>query len=126
MGFLEPAQVARRDVQLIEAVRDVRVVVEVADALSGTITFPDDSDVQSFAGDVARFESVGDVVEIDDCDALNAGNFIQVEVIGDDTAAELFGQCHNFLVADLDIQAARSINWNLFQAGGQRLPMMKC
>src|SRR5581483_5058581 len=30
--FLEPAGLSRRDVELVEAVRDVRVVVEVADA----------------------------------------------------------------------------------------------
>ena len=32
--LLEPAQLARRDVQLVEPVRDVRVVVEVAGAIA--------------------------------------------------------------------------------------------
>lgn len=77
---------------------DHSAIIEVSDTLAGSITFANDANVEAFAGDVAGFEGIGDVVEIDDGNSLDAGDFIEVEVIGDYAAAHLLGECHNFLV----------------------------
>lgn len=77
---------------------DHGAVIEVSDTLAGAITIPDDANIEAFAGDMAWLQGVRDVIKIDDRNALHAGNFVQVEIIGDDTAAHLFGERHNFLI----------------------------
>lgn len=71
---------------------DHSAVIEVSDTLAGAITIPDDANIEAFAGDIAWLQGVCDVIKIDDRNALHAGNFVEVEIIGDDTAAHLFGE----------------------------------
>src|SRR5262245_46398667 len=75
-----------------------RSVVEITDALPRGLSRLDDLDRQPLSGKVAGFERIGQVVEVDDINALDAGDLVEVEVVGDDAPAQLLGEFHEPLI----------------------------
>ena len=51
-----------------------------------------------FAGQKDRLERVGEVVQVDDADAVQLGHLVEVVVVGDDLALQVLGQQHQLLV----------------------------
>ena len=99
---------------------DHRAVVEVADPLARLLAALDQLDGQALARQDDRLHRVGQVVEVDDLDALEPGDLVQVVVVGDDLAAEVLGQdtrrwstsriageLGDLGVVDLDLDAGR-------------------
>ena len=66
---------------------DHRPVVEEADALAGLLALLDDPDVQLLAGQHGGLDRVGQRVDVHDPDALELGDAVEVEVVGQDHPA---------------------------------------
>ena len=79
---------------------DHRAVIEVADALSLFLAPFEELDRQALAGQDDRLHGVGQVVQVDDLDALQTGDLVEVVVVGDNLAAEMLGQ-HDQPLVDL-------------------------
>ena len=77
---------------------DHRAVVQVADALADLVARLDQPDRHGLAGQGHRLQGVGQLVEVDDLDALQLGDLVQVEVVGHHPGAERLGQDHQPLV----------------------------
>ena len=92
-----------------------RSVVQVGDTLTGFLSFLDDLDRHALSGQHNRLEGVGQLVDVQDFDALQFRNLVQVEIIGDDLGVQFFRQGHQFrvhtlqlrevVIADLDVHA---------------------
>ena len=65
---------------------DHRAVVEERDALAGLLALLDDLDPERFAGQERRLDRVRELVEVDDPDALELGDPVEVVVGGQDGA----------------------------------------
>ena len=61
---------------------DHRAVFQVADALADLVARLDDLHLQHLAGQGHRLQGVGQFVQVDDLDALQLGDLVQVEVVG--------------------------------------------
>ena len=62
------------------------------------LAFADDPNVKQFAGEITRLQRICHIVEIDRIDALNAGDFVEVEVVCDDSATHAFGESDQPLI----------------------------
>src|SRR5258708_17729153 len=71
---------------------DHGAVLEVGDALIDFLAFAKDEDAHAFAGEKCGANGVGEKINVEDADALNAGDFIEIEVVGDDFGAEALGK----------------------------------
>ena len=65
-----------------------RAVIEIADALARLVARLHDANDHRLAGQGHGLEGVGHLVEVDDVDALKLGDLVEVEVVGDDAAAD--------------------------------------
>ena len=63
-----------------------RAVVEVGDALVVFLAFLEDEHVHDLARQHDRLERVGQLVDVQDLDAAELGDLVQIEVVGDDLA----------------------------------------
>jgi hypothetical protein len=77
---------------------DHGAVLEVTDALGGAFAVFDDADFHGFAGKGDGLERFGDGVDVDDADAAEAGDFVEVVVVGDDATALLLGEEDELLI----------------------------
>ena len=77
---------------------DHGAILKVADALGGAFAGLDDADFHGFSGEDDGFDGVSDGVDVDDGDAAEAGDFVEVEIVGDDAAVFLLGEGDEFLV----------------------------
>ena len=71
---------------------DHRAVVQVADSLALLFAALEQLDRQALAGQDDRLHGVGQVVQVDDLNALEPGDLVEVVVVGDDLAAQVFRQ----------------------------------
>src|SRR5262245_14057980 len=63
---------------------DHGAILEVRDALIHLFAFAQDEDSHAFAGQNGGAESVGEKIDVENSDALNAGDLIEIEIVGDD------------------------------------------
>ena len=80
---------------------DHRAVVEEADALAGLLALLDDPDPQLLAGQDGRLHRVGQRVDVHDADALQLGDAVEVEVVGEDHAGSALAGERDELGVDL-------------------------
>src|SRR5581483_3525146 len=69
-----------------------RAVVEIRDSLVVLFAFLQDEDPHALAGQHDRFERIGQFVYVQDFDALQLGNLVEVEIVGDDLPLIELGQ----------------------------------
>ena len=75
-----------------------RTVIQVADSLRGTFTRLDDLDFQFLTRQEDRFQGIGDFIQIDHVDIMQAGNFVQVKVARYQLSIQVLGEQDQFHV----------------------------
>src|ERR1019366_599922 len=71
---------------------DHGAVIQVSDALVILLAFLEDEDPHGLAGQHDGFQRVGQLVDIEDLDAVKLGHLVQIEIVGDDLAIEHLGE----------------------------------
>ena len=67
-------------------------VIEVGDSLVVLFAFFQDEDPHNFAGEDDGLEGVCEFVDVEDGDALQLGDFVEIEIVGDDFAFVKLGE----------------------------------
>src|SRR5580704_5571592 len=62
-------------------------VIEIGDALGGFLPFPQNKDAHGFAGKHGGLQGVGKLVDIQHRDILDAGNLVEIVIVGDNFGA---------------------------------------
>ena len=73
-------------------------VIQIPDALALRFTFPLNFEVQGVTRQVSGTQCRGNVVQVDHVDPLDAGDFVEVEVVRDNLPAKALGGPHQFLI----------------------------
>ena len=89
-GFVDEAASAVDD--------DHGAVLEITDALTGFFAFAKDEDAHALAGKNGGAESVGEKIDVENADALNAGDFVEIEIVGDDLGLEAESEFDEFAI----------------------------
>src|SRR5579864_5336865 len=79
-------------------------VIEVRHALVVFLALFEDEDAHGLAGEHDGLEGVGERVDIQNFDSVQLGDFVQIEIIGDDFAIVNFGQLDQFHVDFADVR----------------------
>ena len=69
-------------------------VVEISDALTGLLAVFDDLNAHCLAGDNHGLDGVRQVVDVQNFDAAQLSDFVQIKVVRDNLAAEFLRQSH--------------------------------
>ena len=77
---------------------DHGAIFEICHSLIRFLAFAKDKNAHSFAGKKRGPHRVGEKVHVENADALHAGNFIEIEVVGDNPGAEAEGKLDEFAV----------------------------
>src|SRR5579863_2740778 len=77
---------------------DHGAVLEVGNALIDFLAFAQNEDAHSFAGEESGTNGVGEEIDVENVDALNAGHFVEIEVVGDDFGAQAKGKVDQFAI----------------------------
>ena len=83
---------------------DNGAIVEIGDALIELLAFLDDEDAHGLAGQHDGLERVGQFVDVQDLDAVQLRDFVEVEIVGDDLAIEHLGQFDELHIDFLDVR----------------------
>src|SRR5580765_4342456 len=73
-------------------------ILQIPDALSGLLAFAQDEDTHGFTREDRRANRVGQKIYIQNIDALDAGYFIEIEVIGNNFGVQAQRQFDKFAV----------------------------
>ena len=98
---------------------DHGAVIEIADTLVVLLALFQDHDLHFFARQKDGAKSVGKIVDVEHLDVVNLGDFVEVEVIGDDARIPFAGQLQQL---EIDLADGRKIvGDNLHLKAGNRL-----
>src|SRR5215472_863821 len=78
-------------------------VVQIRDSLVVLLAFLENEDAHRFTWQHDRLEGVGELVDVQDFDAMKLGDFVQVEIVGDDLAVVHFGKLNQLHVHFMDV-----------------------
>src|SRR4029077_5470211 len=67
-------------------------VIKVGHALVVFLTFLQNENAHGLAGEHDRLQRIGEFIDVQDFDALQLRDFIQIEIVGDDLALVQLGQ----------------------------------
>src|SRR5262249_3259143 len=93
-------------------------VIQVSHTLVVFLAFLEDKHAHGFAGQDNRFQGVRQLVDIENFHALQLGDFVQVEVVGDDLGLVHFGQFYQF---EVDFADGRKIVFDDLYVDGDDL-----
>src|SRR5438132_7327577 len=75
---------------------DHGAVIEIRHALVILFALFQNEHAHRFAGKHDRLERIGQLVDVEHADAAKLGNFVEIEIVGDDYGVELFAQLDQF------------------------------
>lgn len=78
-------------------------VFKIGNALIYFLAFAEDKDAHAFSGENSGAKSVGQKVDVENVDALNTGDFIEVEIVGNDFGLEAESEFDQFAVDFADL-----------------------
>ena len=71
---------------------DHGAVFEIGYALIDLLAFAQDEDAHAFTGKDGRTQSVRKKIDVEDADTLNAGDLVEIEIVGDDLGLKAEGE----------------------------------
>lgn len=89
---------------------DHRAVVEISHALPELLAVLDDMDNHLFSRQYHRFYGVGQFIDIQDGNALQFGDFVQIVIVGDNLPLENLAQFDQLLINLVDILEVAAVN----------------